>query len=324
MNTNRYKNVLRSDRELPGEVDQRIEDTLVSLSARQPHTATKRKLTLLRPAKRIVLIAAVVAIMAATAVALSPEFRDSIRQVGCFGENEQGNVVLTEFGYLPLKDELREYIFELNGGERMPFHGHNDGVMVDDPIIDHELVFPSLKESADFIGANLAYSPLVSEPYLVKDLTHYDYCAAGLPELLSREPGVNLILTPGGSFFGHMSATVRISASSYFGDEEAIVSLTAVFRVVDDYDLLGEHSDFMDQRFREITWPVNSEHIIYTSVVNGITAMIRCTPVTDELSSMSAWFTVNEVMYTVAVITHGETRVLEILQEVIDSLEWMY
>jgi hypothetical protein len=324
MNTNRYKSVLRSDLEVPGEVDQRFEDTLVSLGARQPQTATRRKLPLLRPAKRIVLIAAVIAIMAAMAVASSPEFRDSIWQEGRFGENEQGNVVLTGFGYLPLRDELRDYIFELNGGKSVPFVGMIDGVIANDPFIDHELVFPSLKESADFIGVNLAYSPLISEPRLLNDLTHYDFSEAVLWELLSGQPGVKLILTPEGNF-GHMSATIRISANSYLGDEEAIVSLTAIFRVIADYDLLeASNPMFRDQRFREITWPVNSEHTIYTSPENGVTAMIRCTPINDELSNKTAWFTVNEVMYTVGVASHSEARALEILYEVIDSLEWMY
>ena len=96
-----------------------------------------------------------------------------------------------------------------------------------------ELVLPSYKESADFFGVELAYSPLMAEQYLVSCLsTHEEINEAGFWGILSREPGVMSIIWPS-ELFGYKGAIVQISTNSYFGDEEAIVSITASFRVID-------------------------------------------------------------------------------------------
>jgi len=77
------------------------------------------------------------------------------------------------------------------------------------------------------------------------------------------------------------------------------------------------------QAFNEVTWPVNSDYHIYTNPQSGIAAMIRDGSPLKELTYKTASFTINDVMYTVIVMTHDEMRALEIVHEVIDTLEWM-
>ena len=83
MSTKEIKKVLRSDLEIPIEVESRISDTLVSLGADPIQAAVINKPRRMRPVRRTLLVAAVlVFVLSATALAASPELREAIFGVG--------------------------------------------------------------------------------------------------------------------------------------------------------------------------------------------------------------------------------------------------
>ena len=146
MKTGRWKHILRGNLEIPAGVSRRFAETLAALGAEPTEAAAVRTAKRRHPVRRVVLIAAAVLLtMTATALAVSPELREA---VGRIVQNADTNEFDAETMAYPISGKVMEYI-----------RTHE----LENPLDLYTVAFSSLAEAADFFDVPLLHNPLLTK-----------------------------------------------------------------------------------------------------------------------------------------------------------------